>query len=486
MRLSRAAAALASRSVVFQRRTVRLKIAVLALLPDSGHVIPLLKIGAMLVDRGHQVTCLLPDEAAALANTYELPSIAIGTALSPIALEAMQHFGGSSIFTTSLDVYYRDYHAAIFARSTEMVETSLRKLESWRPDLLLVDNHQFTDVFGAIGARIDAPVVFHDSAGGVHSRSGAFSVMLYGHRMSRWREFAIAAGGLLYNLSREVARIRRFRRHGLYKAIATARERLRKMLPAMPSSGSPWPATSTGVMSAASEHIEHHFATGLGLLERRMRGTRLLPDRSVFGPILSICRTTVAPDLARWLDAHADESVVFVSFGSMVTLGENRLQTLRAACSAIGGPVLWALKGGRNALADLSVPSNVRVEAFVPQPLLLGHPAIGVCVTHGGIGTVLESLAEGVPLVMLPVIWDQAYNAELVQELGAGLRLNWWGLNDAALTRTVSAVLRAPEYRRRARAIAAELHAEEGSDQVVAFLENVVSAQRADSWARVR
>src|SRR5215510_2888554 len=132
----------------------RLHVAIAALYPDAGHIVPLLKIGAMLVRQGHEVICLLPNECSTLVSTYGLINTQIGTALSPIALRASREFGARTIFAASVDVYYRDYYAAIFATSPGMVRTILTELRRRPPDLLLADNHRFTEIPAAIGAEL--------------------------------------------------------------------------------------------------------------------------------------------------------------------------------------------------------------------------------------------------------------------------------------------------------------------------------------------
>src|SRR4029453_79903 len=122
----------------------------------------------------------------------------IGTALSAPALRASHEFGARTIFAASVDVYYRDYYAAIFAASAGMVRTILTELQRRSPDLLLADNHQFTEIPAAIGAELRIPVLFHDSSGGMHNRSGPLCVQLYGKKLSRPRELGILTVGLMY------------------------------------------------------------------------------------------------------------------------------------------------------------------------------------------------------------------------------------------------------------------------------------------------
>ena len=156
-----------------------LRVAILALYPDAGHMVPLLRIGGMLKARGIDVLCLLPPEGATLAGTFGLETKPIGPALSPIAVRASREFGARTILTSSFDVYYRDYYAAIFSQSVELVGAMLRELEARPPHLLLVDNHQFPEVFAGVGAELGVPVVYHDSTGGLHSRALALVSSVY-------------------------------------------------------------------------------------------------------------------------------------------------------------------------------------------------------------------------------------------------------------------------------------------------------------------
>ena len=71
--------------------------------------------------------------------------------------------------------------------------------------------------------------------------------------------------------------------------------------------------------------------------------------------------------------------------------------------------------------ATLRIPSNVEVTAWADHDALL--PTCAAAITHGGLGTTLRALAHGVPLLLLPLGRDQAFNAARVVEYGAGIQL---------------------------------------------------------------
>ena len=64
------------------------------------------------------------------------------------------------------------------------------------------------------------------------------------------------------------------------------------------------------------------------------------------------------------------------------------------------------------------LPPHVRVQPTLPQVALL--PRCALLVSHGGFNSVKEALAEGVPLVIVPVAGDQHYCAKRCQALGVG------------------------------------------------------------------
>lgn len=448
-----------------------LHVAIVALYPDAGHIGPLLKIGAMLVSRGQRVTCLVPDECAALAQSYGFPGAGIGPAL-PSAEARDSHALGSadSILAATFDVRYRDYYLEIFSRSVGMVSTVVQTLRPLRVDALLVDDHQFPDVFAGIGAELGVPVLFHDSTGGLHSRTGPLVANVYGKRVSQLREAGVLACGALYRLYCVAAQWRRVRRSGLRQATEEAHRALAALLTKRPPNRSASDAPPGASTTAPTPGLmQWQFATGLGLLEHRTRGIALLHNRQVFGPILDVPQDRPPAPLEGWLNDQADRSVVYVSFGTMVTLSTRRLHKLLSALRALDAPALWVLGGKSPMLSGLTVPHTVRIETFVPQSAVLAHRAIGVCVTHGGAGTLLECMTASVPTVVMPVAWDQPYNAQLVHDLGVGLRIDWWRLKQRTLADAIERVRLAPEFRLRAASIARELRSQEASTDLLRF-----------------
>jgi MGT family glycosyltransferase len=106
--------------------------------------------------------------------------------------------------------------------------------------------------------------------------------------------------------------------------------------------------------------------------------------------------------------------------------------------------------GGGCAPDDLPfLPGDPLMLGFAPQLELLRRASLTI--THAGMNTVLESLAEGVPMVAIPIANDQP---------GMGARLAWSGsgavvplkrLSVPRLRAAIERVLQKPDYRANAR-----------------------------------
>jgi len=84
------------------------------------------------------------------------------------------------------------------------------------------------------------------------------------------------------------------------------------------------------------------------------------------------------------------------------------------------------------------VPNNVLVSNWIPQQDLLAHPKIRAFFTHCGIGSVLESIYYGVPLVATGIFADQVDNAAIVEDIGVAVRLDKSELTNT--TRIIDAI----------------------------------------------
>ncbi|WP_243787674.1 macrolide family glycosyltransferase [Saccharopolyspora gloriosae] len=119
----------------------------------------------------------------------------------------------------------------------------------------------------------------------------------------------------------------------------------------------------------------------------------------------------------------ADEQapLLFISLGTAFNNRPDLYRTFLDAFSDGAWQVAMSI-GGTVEVADLGeIPGNFDVRASFPQPGVLQRAS--AFVTHNGMGSTMESLAYGVPMVGLPQMLEQAANADRVTELGLGRRL---------------------------------------------------------------
>ncbi len=122
--------------------------------------------------------------------------------------------------------------------------------------------------------------------------------------------------------------------------------------------------------------------------------------------------------------------------------------------------------------AELGRPGpNVRIEQLLPLRETLAHS--DAVVSHGGSGTVVSSLAVGLPQVVLPMGADQPDNADRCEDLGVGITLDAVTASPDDIAEAVTAVLDVPGYRLNARRIAEEARHLPGTDHAVSLLEAV-------------
>lgn len=120
-------------------------------------------------------------------------------------------------------------------------------------------------------------------------------------------------------------------------------------------------------------------------------------------------------ELSAFLDAGAPP--VVIGFGSMA--GRNPEQLARLAIEALArNGQRGMLLTGWGGLRTEAVPENVFVLDSAPHSWLF--PRMAAVVHHGGAGTTAEGLRAGVPSVIVPFAFDQAFWGARIHALGLG------------------------------------------------------------------
>ncbi|CDO98534.1 unnamed protein product [Coffea canephora] len=144
-------------------------------------------------------------------------------------------------------------------------------------------------------------------------------------------------------------------------------------------------------------------------------------------------------EVMTWLDDKADDSVVYVCFGSREVLTSQQTDALAAALECSGVHFIWCAREAQqnkgqvscddqtSALLTMEYEDRVAgkgliIRGWAPQVAILQHRAVGAFLTHCGWNSVLEGVAAGVVLLTWPIGADQFANAGLlVDELGLAI-----------------------------------------------------------------
>jgi pathogen-inducible salicylic acid glucosyltransferase len=130
----------------------------------------------------------------------------------------------------------------------------------------------------------------------------------------------------------------------------------------------------------------------------------------------------------KWLDTKEIGSVVYASFGSLASLGEEQMEELSLGLKNSNCYFLWVVRESE----EKKLPDNFLEETaekglvvtWCPQLDVLAHKAIGCFMTHCGWNSTLEALSLGVPMVAMPQWTDQPTNAKFIVDVWkVGIRI---------------------------------------------------------------
>jgi UDP:flavonoid glycosyltransferase YjiC (YdhE family) len=152
---------------------------------------------------------------------------------------------------------------------------------------------------------------------------------------------------------------------------------------------------------------------------------------------------------------------------------------LRAALRGLAGePVrVIATWNGREPDPPIEVPDNAVLVPWLSYSQTM--PLCDVVVCHGGHGTLVRALSNGVPVVVCPAVGDMAENASRVDWAGVGARLPRRYGTPRGVRAAVGRVLRSRSMRARAGELAAWAAAHDGPSRAVDELEAWAHALRA-------
>jgi MGT family glycosyltransferase len=163
------------------------------------------------------------------------------------------------------------------------------------------------------------------------------------------------------------------------------------------------------------------------------------------------------------------EPLIYASMGTLVN-GLTDVFRIILETGAIPGRQLVLSIGNNIQMDDIGpIPASAIVVSKAPQIELLKRAEL--CITHAGINTTLESLALGVPMVAIPVGFDQPGIAARIVYHGVGKSVPIASMNMEDMSGAIQEVLGNPSYRDTARRFQRTIAQTHGLDRAADVLE---------------
>jgi MGT family glycosyltransferase len=164
--------------------------------------------------------------------------------------------------------------------------------------------------------------------------------------------------------------------------------------------------------------------------------------------------------------------LIYASLGTLVNGLDSIYKAILSAVGRMPEVQVVLAKGNNIELADLGpIPSNVIVVDKAPQLDLLKRSVL--CITHAGLNTALESLAQGVPMIAIPIGYDQFGVAIRIAHHSVGEVLEIENLTAAGLHELIRKVLHDPAYGEKAQYFRELIAKRNGLDVAAETIEHV-------------
>uniref|UniRef100_A0A0K8STQ8 UDP-glucuronosyltransferase n=1 Tax=Lygus hesperus TaxID=30085 RepID=A0A0K8STQ8_LYGHE len=159
---------------------------------------------------------------------------------------------------------------------------------------------------------------------------------------------------------------------------------------------------------------------------------------------------TLPKDLQEFMD-DASHGVIYFSLGSVndpaEMLKDGKFDAFLNVFRQLKQKVMWKVAPG---MPDVQDP-NIRLQTWYPQQAILAHENLKLFITHGGLQSMIEAIAHGVPVLGIPGFFDQLKNVAFMEHVGMGLSLTTDNITEKTVSRSINELLNNPTYREQAK-----------------------------------
>lgn len=208
---------------------------------------------------------------------------------------------------------------------------------------------------------------------------------------------------------------------------------------------------------AYSELLRKHFPPGTDLLSLQLAADIWLvradfvfefprptmPNVVYIGGFQCQEARPLPADLEAFMQSSGEHGVVVMSLGTLVSaLPREVTEAIAAAFAELPQKVVWKFLGE----PPSSLGNNTMLTKWLPQSDLLGHPKTRAFVAHGGTNGMYEAIYHGIPVLGLPLLFDQFDNVHRLKVRGAARVVEATSLTKEDFLEALKDILETPSY----------------------------------------
>ncbi|KAF7850669.1 hypothetical protein BT93_L5139 [Corymbia citriodora subsp. variegata] len=384
-----------------------------------GHLIPFFHLSKHLADKGHKISFIstprniqrlprIPQNLSPLINLVSLPLPHIPN-LTPHAESSTDvSFSKQMLLRMALD---------------ELQPTITRFLESSKFDWIICDfaSHWLPNTAAALGVRCCFFGLFNAA---LHCLVGPPGVLIGSDSRKKVEDFLRVPEWIPFETNVV------FRSHEITKFIQLSSE-YSSVTPDMVRMGATIRDSEVVAVRTCIEFEPEWFDLLRELYQKPVVPIGFLPPFVEDDEDVSDTRWV---SIKEWLDKQRFNSVVYVAMGTEALLSQEEVNELALGLEKSRLSFFWVLRdppeSTQQAMDMLPNGFLRRVEGrgivfteWAPQVKILSHDSVGGFLTHCGWNSIIEGLAFGRVLILLPMINDQGANASLLQGKGLGIEV---------------------------------------------------------------
>lgn len=213
------------------------------------------------------------------------------------------------------------------------------------------------------------------------------------------------------------------------------------------------------INTAYSDIFQRHFPPGTDLLSLQLAADIWLvrtnfvfefprptmPNMIYIGGFQCKTARSLSTELEAFMQSSEDHGVVIMSMGSLVSaLPQVVTEAIASAFAELPQKVVWKFVGEKPS----SLGNNTLLVDWLPQSDLLGHPKTRAFVAHGGTNGIYEAICHGVPVLGLPLLFDQFDNLLRLKMRGAARVVEPESLTKDDFLEALKDILETPAYQK--------------------------------------